>query len=71
MGTMATAATSPPDEIRSPGLTLGRLFDLAYEWMERARQRQSLAGLDDRMLRDIGLGRGEIAREIEKPFWQY
>jgi uncharacterized protein YjiS (DUF1127 family) len=39
-------------------------------WIERARQRQTLAGLDDHMLRDIGITRVEVARECGKPFWR-
>ena len=38
-------------------------------WQERANQRQALASLDDRMLKDIGLTRAEAQREIAKPFW--
>lgn len=39
-------------------------------WIERVRQRQALAGLDDHQLRDIGITRAEAARECEKPFWR-
>jgi uncharacterized protein YjiS (DUF1127 family) len=39
-------------------------------WIERTRQRQALAGLDDHMLRDIGITRVEVARECGKPFWR-
>ena len=45
---------------------LGRLF----VWQERAIQRHSLAMLDDHGLRDIGLTRADVVREISKPFWQ-
>lgn len=39
-------------------------------WMERVRQREALASLDDRMLRDLGITRTEAVRECEKPFWK-
>lgn len=39
-------------------------------WQERAEQRHQLARLDDRMLRDIGVTRVEVARELAKPFWR-
>ena len=34
------------------------------------RAMQSLAGLDERMLRDIGLTKVDIWHEINKPFWR-
>ena len=39
-------------------------------WQERARERNRLAAMDDRMLRDIGLSRSDIAQETSKAFWQ-
>jgi uncharacterized protein YjiS (DUF1127 family) len=38
-------------------------------WLQRSRQRRTLAELDDRMLRDIGLTRSQAQREAERPFW--
>jgi len=34
------------------------------------RERQSLAELDPRLLRDIGIEPAAAAREIERPFWE-
>lgn len=45
------------------------VFTALLDWQERARQRYRLAELDDRMLKDIGLTRADVAREVEKPFW--
>ncbi|MGH6816806.1 MAG: DUF1127 domain-containing protein [Hyphomicrobiaceae bacterium] len=42
---------------------------LLRTWMERGRQRQALAELDDRLLRDIGVTRAQAEREIAKPSW--
>lgn len=42
---------------------------LLHTWQERTQQRQMLAALDDRMLRDIGLSRADVTRECHKPFW--
>ncbi|WP_188853210.1 DUF1127 domain-containing protein [Aureimonas glaciei] len=39
-------------------------------WIERSRQRVVLAELDDERLRDLGLCRGDVARECAKRFWQ-
>ena len=39
-------------------------------WYQRARQRNALAELDDRLLRDVNITRSQVRAEIEKPFWQ-
>ena len=46
---------------------LARLFAL---WRERSRQRRALMKLDERMLRDVGIGRIEADNEARKWFWQ-
>ncbi len=45
-------------------------FDLIWLWRERARQRRALGALDDRLLSDIGIGRGEAEEEARRPFWR-
>jgi len=40
------------------------------EWYEVYRQRRELLGLDDAMLKDIGISRADALREGGKPFWQ-
>jgi uncharacterized protein YjiS (DUF1127 family) len=40
------------------------------EWRRRARDRAELANLDDRMLKDIGLTRGDAEFLSDKPFWR-
>ncbi|TAD89102.1 MAG: DUF1127 domain-containing protein [Alphaproteobacteria bacterium] len=42
---------------------VGALYD---RWM----QRTNLADLDDRMLRDMGISRADVERELSKPFWR-
>ncbi|WP_123688471.1 DUF1127 domain-containing protein [Allostella humosa] len=39
-------------------------------WQDRMRQRRALTLLDDRMLRDIGVSRAQLAGEVDKSFWQ-
>lgn len=39
-------------------------------WQARASERARLAELDDRLLKDVGLSRADIEREVRKPFWQ-
>ena len=46
-----------------------RLFDLMFEWRARAAERDLMRSLDDRMLRDVGLTRVDIERELSKPYW--
>ena len=49
---------------------LARAIDVLLGWTERSRQRRHLAGLDDRLLRDIGVSRVEVEAEISRPFWR-
>lgn len=46
------------------------LLLLITAWHRRIDERKRLGLLDDRMLRDIGLDRQDVAIEIEKPFWK-
>ena len=39
-------------------------------WQERARERRRLAGLDDFLLRDMGLSRSQVEFESRKHFWE-
>jgi uncharacterized protein YjiS (DUF1127 family) len=39
-------------------------------WQERAQGRRALSRLDDHLLRDIGLSRADVERELMKPFWR-
>ncbi len=53
----------PADLIRA-ALEIGRLM------LARSRERQVLASMDARMLRDIGVTPYEAAEEARKPFWR-
>ena len=46
-----------------------RACALMANWRSRARQRQALARLDDRLLADIGLTREAQMVECSKLFW--
>lgn len=50
-------------------LLVGTLRTLVL-WHERAVQRRALARLDERGLKDIGVTRDQVLREIAKPFWR-
>nr|WP_255636008.1 DUF1127 domain-containing protein [Azospirillum sp. 412522] len=49
---------------------LWRLLDLLFSAMERRKQRHALMGLDDYLLKDIGISRSEAEQEVSKPFWR-
>jgi uncharacterized protein YjiS (DUF1127 family) len=63
---------------RETGRATGRTFGtLAWHammslvaWTQRTHERRQLLELDDRMLKDIGLNRGDVERECAKPFWR-
>ncbi|MEX6503348.1 DUF1127 domain-containing protein [Pseudomonas zhanjiangensis] len=38
-------------------------------WQQLARERRQLATLDTAALKDLGLTRGDVFRESERPFW--
>lgn len=79
-GTSATLSPQPEclvaeNDLSSPKFTkllalAPFLFSYARLWVQRLRQRHRLAQLDDRLLSDIGLGRGDVERESGKPFWR-
>ena len=48
-----------------------RSLDLIFQWRSRAAERRVLGSLDDRMLRDVGLSRADVERELRKPFWHW
>lgn len=52
------------------GSTLGAIVTRLLQARERVRQRRALAGLNDALLRDIGLTQRDVAREVVKPFWR-
>lgn len=45
-------------------------FAQVREWRERARSRQALLKLDDRMLRDLGIDRATAQYLGSRPFWR-
>ena len=53
--------------------SIGRLSALmaqAQNWLNRYHQRQQLAQLDSRLLKDIGIDAEQMQQEVSKPFWR-
>lgn len=61
------ARTTGPARLVAPML---RVLEVVDGWLARRRQRLDLGQLDDRMLKDLGLSRADVAREAGKPFWR-
>jgi uncharacterized protein YjiS (DUF1127 family) len=49
---------------------LAQINQTVHTWLQRYRTRQELAQWTERDLHDVGLSRGDIAFETEKPFWR-
>ena len=62
--------TFAADHARPVRRALVAAVGLLATWAERHRERRALLGLDDAMLKDVGLGRGDAFREAAKPFWR-
>lgn len=65
----ARALAAPSWQRRVTGVLI-LAFERLWMWSERARSRRMLRGLDDRMLRDIGIDRAAADHEGSRPFWQ-
>ncbi|MBF5094456.1 DUF1127 domain-containing protein [Azospirillum sp. INR13] len=69
--TAAPGAVPAADRVtRVASRPLWRLLDLLFSALERRKQRHALMGLDDHLLKDIGVSRAEVEQEVSKPFWR-
>ena len=57
------------DGVRPRGLAPAGIMRWARLAAKRWRERRLLRQLDDRMLHDIGVSRGDALEEARKPFW--
>jgi uncharacterized protein YjiS (DUF1127 family) len=62
VGTGRLQGRRPLEMVRAVGRQLNR-------WWQLYEQRRSLAMLDDVALKDLGLSRGDVMQESERPFW--
>jgi uncharacterized protein YjiS (DUF1127 family) len=49
---------------------LARGLDILRTLQQRYRMHSNLLGLNERLLRDIGISRTATEKEASKPFWQ-
>jgi len=64
---------SKPSPLAVPsglGRALRSMLSRLAEWRERHEQRKTLAAMNERMLKDVGISRSDAIRESSKPFWQ-
>jgi len=67
MSTSLTEAYRRPERATS---VIGKAIETVLHWHALTSGRRQLAGLDDRMLRDIGPTRADVDHEYHKPFWR-
>jgi len=53
-----------------PQLTAIKAMTTLQRWMDRHSERKQLAQLDNHILQDLGLTRGQALAEASKPFWK-
>ena len=51
-------------------LAARRMAQMVWVWRSRAETRRAMSMLSDHVLRDIGLTRADVDREVMKPFWR-
>ena len=77
-GTIVQGALRSPETTRKaprpatrhvPGILGGVLFTLRT-WQRRHTERAHLAGLDRRLVADMGMTEHDVACEVAKPFWK-
>ncbi|TIH06782.1 DUF1127 domain-containing protein [Pseudomonas leptonychotis] len=62
VGTGRLLGRRPLEVLRAVGRQL-------YRWWQLSEQRRRLSMLDEAALKDLGLSRGDVLQESERPFW--
>jgi uncharacterized protein YjiS (DUF1127 family) len=66
-----TASTSGASTRVAAFLSVARrMTHMVWVWRSRAETRRAMSMLSDHVLRDIGLTRADVDREVMKPFWR-
>ena len=64
---------APGSRVTTPdhlGRILKRCLMLLLVWEQRLKDRDTLDGMSESRLRDIGLSRRQAMQEARKPFWE-
>ena len=64
---------APPSSATRPAAApgpLGRALGTLRLWRRRVQERDALARLTERDLRDMRISPSEVAQEVRKPFWR-
>ena len=62
--------SAKPERLTGYLRAIGRIPHVVWLWFIRVELRRAMTMLSDHMLRDIGLTRGAVERELMKPFWR-
>lgn len=70
-GAAMTAPATVSTRTKTAAWYAGILFvaETLRRLQERSRDRRYLANLDDTILKDVGLTRADLDRELSRPFW--
>jgi uncharacterized protein YjiS (DUF1127 family) len=63
-------AFQPSEEESTEPSVVSRLWKSMSTWRNRSVMRQHLLNMNDHMLQDIGLTRGDAMREANKHLWE-
>jgi uncharacterized protein YjiS (DUF1127 family) len=70
-GALPAASTSTAStRVAAFLLAARRMARLVWVWRSRAESRRTMSMLSDHVLRDIGVTRADVDREVMKPFWR-
>ena len=67
---LARGAVPPAHRFDTVGELVQRAVGVVITWQRRCRERDQLAGLSERELRDMGMTRYEAAALARRPFWR-
>lgn len=69
-----SGVNSATDITKSLGSVIASLPEQAFRhltvWQKRYEGRLHLESLNDHLIKDMGLSRGDVRHEVSKPFWE-